>query len=126
MAKGGERMSEPIKIPQSIHFCPEDHDPGETIVLLTGDPGARSAVGAVFNFDDFPCLEDDQAEESHTAAKATAEKVTRAYNSHDGLLAALEANHEWHLMYDDSGSYHGSELWTKNTEAIAKAKGETS
>jgi hypothetical protein len=41
------------------------------------------------------------------------------------LLAALEANHKWHLEYDDSNTYHGSELWTKNTEAIAKAKGES-
>jgi hypothetical protein len=118
-------VSESIKIPQSIHFCPEDHDPGETIVLLTGEPGAISVVATVYNFYDFPCLEDDQAEECHKAATAIAEKITRSYSSHNELLAALEANHKWHQTYDDSGTYEGSELWTKNTEALAKAKGET-
>jgi len=83
-------MIEPIKIPESIHFCAEDYNPGETIVLLTGEPGAISVVGTVYNFDDFPCLEEEQAEECHKAARAIAEKITRSYNSHDDLAAACE------------------------------------
>ena len=83
-------MSEAIKIPQSILFCPDDHDPGETIVLLTGEPGARGVVATVYNFYDFPCLEDDQAEEFHKAAVATADKMVRAYNSLEALIESLD------------------------------------
>lgn len=39
------------------------------------------------------------------------------------LLAALIKNHEWHLQYDDSGTYEGSALWESNRAAITKAQG---
>ena len=58
------------------------------------------------------CPKDDMEANAHLIAAAP------------DLLAALEANHEWHLMYDEHDSYQGSELWTKNTQAIAKARGE--
>lgn len=52
----------------------------------------------------------------------SAENFANLFVAGPDLLEALKANHEWHLMYDDTGSYCGSELWTKNTEAIAKVK----
>lgn len=39
------------------------------------------------------------------------------------LLAALEANHEWHMQYDERDAYADSELCEKNLAAIAKARG---
>jgi len=38
------------------------------------------------------------------------------------MLRALEANHEWHLEYDDSGTYKGSEIYEKNISAINLAR----
>src|SRR5262245_43215004 len=97
-----------IEIPKSIHLSLEGHDPGEMLFLFTGDDSEGSIVGEVYNFDDFPCLEEDQLGEVDAMAIATAKKLVLAYNAYDEMLAALKANHEWHLMYDDSGSYHGS------------------
>lgn len=40
------------------------------------------------------------------------------------LLEALRANHHWHLDYDETGTYAGSELEAQNLAAIAKATGQ--
>lgn len=103
-------------------------DLGESVVLLTADGkdiNESDMLGEIYNFDDYLWLEENACEGADKRAKEFADKVVRSYNSHDDLLAALEANHKWHQEYDDSGTYEGSELFDKNTQAIAKAKGES-
>ena len=40
------------------------------------------------------------------------------------LLAALRANHQWHIDHDDCGGYPGSELEATNLGAIAAAEAQ--
>lgn len=120
-------MNEPrLEIPQSLHLSTQQHDFGETIVLFTGDPGAHTAVGTVYNWDDyFPRCEEEQAEDIEEIAIATAEKIVRAYNSHDDLLAELKniANARRHSL-EDADEFR---TWAQSRarHVIAKAKGES-
>ena len=52
---------------------------------------------------------------------AEAEANAHLVKAAPDLLAALKANHQWHLDYDDHGGYCESELCEQNLAAIAKA-----
>jgi hypothetical protein len=86
-------MSEEIKIPQAIHHSHQRHqmDLGETIYLWSDDPGAHQIVGEIYNFDDLPDLAEKDCEDVEMTAIAIADKVVRAYNTHDDLLLALKS-----------------------------------
>lgn len=133
-------MSEPIKIPQSLHVFTEDCEPGDTIVLFERDKdGGYAEVGHVFNAEDFPCLEEEQLQEAHEVAVAIAEKIVRSYNSFDDLVAALQGfldvapSEGNRCLYCDARVYGANDTdehspdceMAKGYAAIAKAKGET-
>jgi hypothetical protein len=124
-------VSEPIKIPQSIHFSLEGHDPGEMIFLFTGADETGSIVGEVYNFDDFPCLDEDQLGEVDAIAISTARKIVLAYNAYDEMLEALDPD-ALEAIADEINSFEHSAradslrvIACKQRAAGAKAKGES-
>lgn len=90
-------MSKPAtKIPTVIHHSAqhERQDLGETIYLYAGEgPNANIMLGEIYNAEDFACLSDE--EKMDETAKAIADKVVRAYNCHDLLVAALQELGDW-------------------------------
>ena len=78
-------MSE-IKMPEAIHHSRQFHqaDLGETIYLRAGERPSGEVVelmlGAIYNADDLPCIE--EVEDVEIAAIAFADKVVRAFNEY--------------------------------------------
>jgi hypothetical protein len=122
-------MSE-IKIPEAIHHSHQfqQQDLGETIQLIEGKgPGEVVALGEIYSAYDFPCVGDERVEEVEAIAIATADKIVRAYNCHDELVAKLEETAkviaEWPTLHEGGDYLHG---WILNSirDVLAKAKPE--
>ena len=134
-------MSE-IKMPESLHHSHQrqQQDLGEPIYLFAGvDP--RITVGEIYNCYGLPCLEEEQYEDFEIIAIATADKIVRAYNSHDALLAACEVHNAFDKHTSDCANCEefgpgncgeGAKLFTEAyrlsrlavDKAKPKAKGE--
>src|SRR5262249_93486 len=113
-----------IEIPKSIRHSHEfqQQDLGETLYLFSGEEEALISLGAIYNFDDFPDLEEEECEEIEQAAIAIADKIVRAYNSHDALLAALKEEHGWD---DPLHTAAQPDCWKCSAIAKAEAKPKT-
>lgn len=124
------KMSNPaIEIPTAIHHSHQSQqmDLGETIYLFKGEgpDGPRSEVGEIYNAEEFPCLEDEQYEDFEAMAIAFANKVVRAYNCHDDLLAALETLLAAVKTVPQMNHRRFDQVGIQVNAAIAKAKRET-
>jgi hypothetical protein len=65
-----------------------DDNIGGNITLFIGDQSA--CLGVVYNFDEFPCPEEADRQKVHNEAKATANFIVQACNSHYDLIAEFE------------------------------------
>jgi hypothetical protein len=104
----------------SLHLSTQQRDLADPIELFAGEPGAHIAVGQVYNFDDFPCVDLDHVEDLDETAVRTAEKIVRAYNSHDDLVAVLEQIAAWN--FDIAGDCV-AEARALAKDVIARLKG---
>lgn len=126
-------MSE-IKIPAAIRHSHQRQqmDLGETILISEGETPDRGGIlGTIWNAEDFGFPA--KTEKIDAMARAFADKLVRAYNCHDLLIAALQELGDW-LAYGlekpdgaiptEDDERRCREVASKARYALAKAKGE--